>query len=74
MGSTLTQDRDLRNLLAYTGLPLEDILPLLSENPAVEMGVFDRKGSITDGKDADLVLLDRENKIAHMFARGKQVK
>ena len=40
----------------------------------MEMGVFDRKGSITDGKDADLVLLDRKNKIAHVFARGKQVK
>lgn len=73
-GSTLTQSTALLNLLDYTGLPLEDVLPMLSENPARAVGVFDRKGSIEDGKDADLVLLDSDNNVAHVFARGKQVK
>lgn len=73
-GSTLTQDRALKNLLSFTGQPLEDILPLLSENPAREMGYFDRKGSLEDGKDADLVLLDANCDIAHVFVRGTQVK
>ena len=53
---------------------LEEILPTLSENPAKEMGLFDRKGSIETGKDADLVLLDDEANVVHVFARGKQVK
>lgn len=72
-GSTLTQDVALQNLLAYTGLPLEQVVPMLSENPAREMGLFQRKGSIADGKDADLVCLDEENRIVHVFARGRQV-
>ena len=72
-GSTLTQDVALQNLLAYTGLPLEQVVPMLSENPAREMGLFQRKGSIADGKDADLVCLDAENRIVHVFARGRQV-
>lgn len=72
-GSTLTQDVALQNLLAYTGLPLEQVVPMLSENPAREMGLFQRKGSIADGKDADLVCLDAELQIVHVFARGRQV-
>lgn len=70
-GSTLTQDRALRNLLAFTGRPLEELLPALSENPARLIGVFDRKGSIADGKDADLVVLDGENMVDMVFARGR---
>lgn len=72
-GSTLTQDKALKNLLEYTGLPLERIVPLLSENPAKEIGLFSRKGSIADGKDADLVCLDENHDIVHVFARGRQV-
>jgi N-acetylglucosamine-6-phosphate deacetylase len=69
-GSTLTQDVALKNLLAFTGRPLEEILPLLTENPARLIGVFDKKGSIADGKDADLVLLDEKNDIAGVFVGG----
>lgn len=73
-GSTLTQDAALRNLLEYTGLSLEQILPLLTENPALALGLENRKGFIADGKDADLVLLDGQNEVVHVFARGRQVK
>lgn len=72
-GSTLTQDAALRNLLAWTGRPLEEILPLLTENPARLIGVFDRKGSIADGKDADLVVLDGKNRVEAVFIRGRSV-
>ena len=73
-GSTLTQDAALRNLLAFTGRPMEELLPALTENPARLIGVFDRKGSIDDGKDADLVLLDGEVRVRTVFCRGKRVK
>ena len=71
-GSTLTQDAALRGLLAWTGRPLEDLVPLLTENPARLIGVFGRKGSIADGKDADLVVLDEENEVETVFLRGTQ--
>lgn len=73
-GSTLTQDTALKNMLRWLPNTLEEILPTLTENPAREMGLWDRKGSIADGKDADLVLLDGDANIVHVFARGKQVK
>lgn len=73
-GSTLTQDVALKNMLQWLPNTLEEILPTLTENPAREMGLWDRKGSLADGKDADLVLLDDNANIVHVYARGKQVK
>ncbi len=69
-GSTLTQNAALKNLLAFTGRPLEALLPALTENPARLIGVFDRKGSIADGKDADLVFLDAEANVAQVYLKG----
>ena len=73
-GSTLTHNVALKNMLAWLPYTLEEILPTLSENPARAMGCFDRKGSIETGKDADLVLLNDEADVVHVFARGVQVK
>ncbi len=73
-GSTLTLDRALRNMIKWLPHTLEEILPTLTENPAKEMGLWDRKGSLENGKDADVVLLDEESNIAHVFVRGLQVK
>lgn len=70
-GSTLTQNTALKNLLSFTGLPLEDVLPMLTENPAKLIGAYDRKGSIADGKDADLVLLDADNEVYAVIIGGE---
>lgn len=72
-GSTLNQNRALKNVLAYTGKSLEEILPIFTENPAKLIGVWDRKGSIADGKDADLVLLDEAMNVAQVILRGNQI-
>ena len=73
-GSTLTLDVALKNMLRWLPHSLEEILPTLTENPARAVDLWDRKGSIETGKDADLVLLDENADIVHVFARGKQVK
>ena len=73
-GSTLTQDVALKNMVKWLPNPLEEILMTLTENPAKEMGLWDRKGSIDEGKDAGLVLLDAQCNVVHVFARGKQVR
>lgn len=73
-GSTLTQDVALKNLLSFTGRPIEEILPMLSENPANLLGIFDSKGSIANGKDADIVILDGEHNIADVFVGGNLIE
>lgn len=72
-GSTLTTGQAFKNLLAFTGRPAEEVLKLLTENPAKLIGVFDKKGSIAEGKDADLVILDDENNVIDTFVMGKQI-
>lgn len=58
-GSTLTTGQALKNLVAFTGHPVEDVLPLLTVNVARALRIDDRKGTIEPGKDADFVLLDQ---------------
>lgn len=70
-GSTLTQNAALRNLLAFTGMPLEEVIPMLTENPARLIGVYNQKGSIEEGKDADLVMLNERNQIVSVVVRGE---
>ena len=62
-----------RSLMAFTARPMEEILRLLTENPAKLIGVFDRKGSIAEGKDADIVILDRMDNVVDTFVMGKLV-
>lgn len=72
-GSTLTTGKALLNLLEFTGKPLEDILPLLTENPAKLIGVYDRIGSIEEGKEADIVVLDKDCQVIRTYSKGKEV-
>lgn len=72
-GSTLTQNVALKNLLNYTGRPLEEILVMLTENPAKLLKIYDTKGSIANGKDADIVILDEANEIADVFVGGRKI-
>lgn len=71
-GSTLTLNAALKNLLSYTEFSLEQIIPVLTENPARLIGIFGKKGSIADGKDADLVLLDANNDITDVIIGGEK--
>jgi N-acetylglucosamine-6-phosphate deacetylase len=73
-GSTLTQNIALKNLLSFTERPLEEVLPLLTENPARLINMYDKKGSIAEGKDADLVILDESNDIFKVFVQGKLIQ
>ena len=72
-GSTLTMIQALRNLIRFTGHPLEDVLPLLSENPAAALRLDDRKGRVQPGLDADLVLLGEKLYVAMTNVGGQTV-
>ncbi len=70
-GSTLTMIDAVRNIGKFTGLGLEMISNLVSENPARMLGIFDRTGSIAEGKAADLVVLGAETEVVMTIARGR---
>lgn len=72
-GSTLTMIQALRNLIRFTDHPLEDVLPLLSENPAAALRLDDRKGKIQPGFDADLVVLGAQLDVVTTIVGGQTV-
>ena len=73
-GSTLTTGCALKNLIKFTGRSLEEILPLLTCNPAKMLDVYDRIGSLDTGKDADVVILDEEYSVIDTFVKGRKIE
>ena len=72
-GSVATMDRLIRTLVQKAEIPLEDAIRMASETPAKIMNVYDRKGSLQRGKDADLMILDDKLDIRGVWAMGKLV-
>jgi N-acetylglucosamine-6-phosphate deacetylase len=71
-GSTLTQNKALRNLIQWTGVRLDDALLGLTMNPA-EALALDGRGRIESGAVADLTFLDRNLEVARTYVGGKLV-
>ena len=72
-GSTLTTWQAVVNVMNDTGLPLETVLPSATETPARQAGVQARKGSLTPGKDADLIVVDEHMRLTRTFVRGTEI-
>jgi beta-aspartyl-dipeptidase (metallo-type) len=68
---------DIRNLylewkgLVEEGFPMEDVLIMVTSNPAKRAGIYQWKGSIEEGKDADLLILGNDLKIESVMAKGQ---
>lgn len=48
------------------------VMKIACENPAKIAGVFNRKGSIEAGKDADFLILDQEWNLSEVYCFGKK--
>lgn len=72
-GSIATMDRLIRTCVQMANIPLEDACRMASETPAKIMGVFDRKGSLEAGKDADLMMFDENLKLTYVMQMGNVV-
>ncbi|MCW6666589.1 N-acetylglucosamine-6-phosphate deacetylase [Aerococcaceae bacterium NML190938] len=72
-GSTLTTIQALHNICKFTGESVEKVLPLLTENPAKMLGVFDQVGEIAVGKRADMVCLSEQNEVLFTMVHGEIV-
>ena len=72
-GSVATADRLVRNMIQLADVPLCDAVRMMTATPAAIMGVDNRKGSLTPGKDADVVLFDDQIRIHYTLVGGKIV-
>ena len=71
-GSIATMDRVVRTMHTLAEVPLVHAVRMASANPARHLGVYDRKGSIEYGKDADLLIFDENVNVKSVYVRGKQ--
>ena len=60
----------VKNVAEHTSLPLWEVVAAASLNPANSIGMGDTKGSITVGKDADLVIADKDFNIKKTIIQG----
>ncbi|MGN8644769.1 N-acetylglucosamine-6-phosphate deacetylase [Gracilibacillus sp. HCP3S3_G5_1] len=70
-GSTLKLGDALKNIIEFSGCSFEEAIAMTSANAAKELGMINRKGSIAEKKDADIVLLDEQNDIILTICRGE---
>lgn len=61
----------LRTAVKTMGIPLASAVKCAAVNPAKEIGIYDRYGSLEPGKAANIVLLDEELNTAAVYLRGK---
>ena len=64
----------MRTAVKKMGLPLETAVACATANPAKSLGEFDKYGSITEGKNANVVLLDQELNLKMVIKDGKIFK
>jgi len=69
-GSIYSMLYGLHNWVEVMGIPMEEAVVMASLNPAKVLKIDHQKGSIVEGKDADLVVLDADYKVMATFVEG----
>jgi len=69
-GSVATADRLVRTMINMASVSLIDAIKMITQTPASIMNISDRKGSLTVGKDADLVIFDENISIYTTMIKG----
>lgn len=73
-GSTLTLVDAVRNVVSWGIVTAEQAIRMASEVPARANGIADRCGAILPGRDADLVVLDRELNLVETYVGGIRIE
>jgi len=72
-GSMLTMDKAVKNLVTKVGIQLPKAIQMASYNPAKSIGINGKKGSLEPGKDADIVILNKNLETELTIVAGKIV-
>ena len=60
-------------MVNYLNIPINEIVKMASLNPAKAIGMDHNIGSIEIGKDADLLIFDKDINIRTMILKGKKI-
>jgi N-acetylglucosamine-6-phosphate deacetylase len=73
IGTALGMSELIQRCVHLLGRPLRSVIPAATLNPARVLGIDSRIGTLEEGKDADLVLLNSALEVRMTFRRGVQV-
>ena len=72
-GSVLKLNEAVRNVLANTDLPVNEVVNMASLTPATRIGLGDTKGSLEAGKDADIAIVDEAFNVQRTILAGRTI-
>lgn len=72
-GSILTLDNAIKNMKNNIDASLCEIISMVTINPAKDINIYDKKGSIEKGKDSDIVIFDKDINIRMTIVEGNIV-
>ncbi len=72
-GSIMTMNKAVFNILKYTDMEIYEAVALASLNPAKLIHMDNSKGSIKIGKDADVIIFDKDLNVDLSIAGGKVI-
>lgn len=72
-GSVLKLNQGLYNFYKNTNSELYEVFKMASLNPAKELKMDDKKGSVEIGKDADFILVDKDFNVKATYVKGNCV-
>jgi N-acetylglucosamine-6-phosphate deacetylase len=72
-GSVATADRLVRTMIGKGGVSLVDAIRMMTKTPAEIMNIADQKGSLSLGKDADIVIFDENISVLSTMVKGKVI-
>ncbi|MEP7268990.1 MAG: N-acetylglucosamine-6-phosphate deacetylase [Saprospiraceae bacterium] len=72
-GSVATADRLVRTMVYQAGISLHETIKMITQTPARILGIDQKKGSIEIGKDADLVIFDKDINVIMTMVEGKVI-
>ena len=72
VGSVAPMNNVLKNFRANTNWSVAEVVELVTKNPAVELKIFDKLGSLEVGKAADIILFDDDFNIKKTFISGRE--
>ena len=70
-GSVLHLNKGVWNVYTNSQIPLWECVNCASLNPANVLGIADRKGSLDEGKDADIIITDSEFNVQKTIIGGE---
>ena len=70
-GSVLTLDQAVRNISQISDLNLNEIINMVTYNPACLVGMEDQIGSVKEGNRADFVILNSNLEVMNVYKDGQ---